>query len=70
MEGIVEILVSAFPWLQGVVDVADIVITAIPAWGVPVGGSIVLAIGGLYLLQHFKLLPNLIKGDDWNDDNW
>lgn len=65
-----EVILSVIPWLEGVVDVARVKISALPAWGVVTFPIILLAAGGYYVLQHFKLAPNPFKEDNWDDDNW
>ena len=69
MDHIVDIILSAIPWIEGLISQAKIVVTAIPAWG-KVTVSIIPIIGSLYLLVHFKLVPNPIGGDSEDDDNW
>ena len=61
-ESVVDLLVTAFPGLQGFFDTAEIYITAIPAWGMAASTFLILAIGGVGTLWHFGYLRELFGG--------
>lgn len=60
METIAEIVISALPWLEGVVSVARVVITAIPRYG---GVGIV---GALILFLFIFGADYLLEEEDWD----
>ena len=47
MEGLADILVKVLPWLQGVVDYADILVKATPSLG---GLSPMMVLSGFWLI--------------------
>lgn len=61
MEDIIKLVITALPWLEGVVGVARVVITAIPAWGIAVPGIAGALVLFLYIFGADHLL--------WEEDN-
>ena len=64
MDSIVELILSVIPQFQHLVDQADILITAIPAWGMAASTFLILAVGGIYTLWHFGYLRDLFGGEE------
>lgn len=70
MEWLAEILIEAFPWLEGYVDTAVVVVTAIPGgFGLAIPTFLILVVGSAYLLKHFGYARTLMGGDR-DDDQW
>ena len=69
MESLVDIILSVIPWFQHLADQAEILITAIPAWGLAASTFLILAVGGLYTLWHFGYLREIFGGGR-DGDNW
>ena len=68
IEDFVDLILSVIPQFQHLADQAEVLITAIPAWGLATSTFLILAGGVGYVLNHFGYLKELFGG--WDDDDW
>ena len=71
MEDFIRVVIDAFPWLEGVVDVARVVVTATPGgFGIAASTFLILVVGGFYALRHTGVISSPFGGGDDDDDRW
>ena len=71
MDNIIDVIVSAIPWIEGLVSQVRVVVTALPYFGQVLQTStfIILAVGAYYVLNKTGVIRIHFGGGE-DDDNW